>query len=434
MLIVSRPDVEADHIQHFPVEDRFLKLPVENYLDLLGIEPIRPQTALINAINNPKYRFVTACLSRRTGKTYIANILAQLVALVPGCNILLMSPNYSLTTISWELQRSLINKFDLEVEKNNQKDKVIVLSNGSSVRMGSVTQADSVVGRSYDLILFDEAALSDEGRDAFNIQLRPTLDKVNSKAIFISTPRGIHNYFHEFYQRGFSEDPNYDDWVSIHSDWRENPRASERDILQAKGSMSNAEFRQEYMADFTSFEGRIWNIDLEKCVKDLSELDYRRMDIIAGIDIGFKDPTAFCVIAYDPDDEVYYVLDDFLDNEKTTSEQADVIKELEMKYDIDMIFVDSAAAQTRHDWAMEHDISTISAKKSLLDGIAHVAGIIDNDKLIVDENCTDVLFALDQYQWDNRSTLTKEKPIHGEASHMADALRYALYALYTYVS
>lgn len=427
MLKISRDDVSSTELQEFPVEERFLKLPVDKYLDMIGIEPIGPQIALINAINNPKYRVVTACLSRRTGKTYIANVLAQLVALVPGCNILLMSPNYSLTTISWDLQRSLINQFDLEVEKNNQKDKVIVLSNGSSIRMGSVTQADSVVGRSYDLILFDEAALSDAGRDAFNIQLRPTLDKQNSKAIFISTPRGMHNYFHEFYQRGYSQDPSFSDWCSIHSDWKENPRANERDIEQAKGSMSSAEFRQEYMADFTSFQGRIWDLDLEECVRDLSGLDIRRMDKFAGIDIGFKDPTAFVILAYDYRTLTYYCLYDYLDGERTTGEHAKEISKLEKEYELDMIFIDSAAAQTRHDWAMDYDISTISAKKSKLDGIAHVASIIDNNKLIVDERCEHVLFALDQYQWDDRATLTTERPVHNEASHIADALRYALY-------
>lgn len=427
MLTISRDDVSADVLQEFPIEERFLKLPIEKYMGLLGIEPIRPQIALINAINNPKYRAVVACLSRRTGKTYIANILAQLVALVPGCNILLMSPNYSLTTISWDLQRSLILKFDLEVEKNNQKDKVIILSNGSSIRMGSVTQADSVVGRSYDLILFDEAALSDAGKDAYNIQLRPTLDKVNSKVIFISTPRGLHNYFHDFYQRGYSDKEEFNDWVSIHSDWTENPRASERDIMQAKGSMSAAEFRQEYMADFTSFQGRVWDFNINKCVQDLSGLDYRRMDKIAGIDIGFKDPTAFVVIAYCYIEDKYYVLEDFLDNEMLTREQAARIGEMETEYDLDMIFIDSAAAQTRHDWAMDYDISTMTAKKSLLDGIAAVGRIVGSDRLIVDKKCEHVLYALDQYQWDDRATLIKERPVHNKASHMADALRYALY-------
>ena len=77
-----------------------------------------------------------------------------------------MSPNYSLSQISFDLQRNLIKHFDLEVIRDNAKDKVIELSNQSTIRMGSINQVDSVVGRSYDLIIFDEAALVD-GKDAF---------------------------------------------------------------------------------------------------------------------------------------------------------------------------------------------------------------------------------------------------------------------------
>ena len=50
-------------------ESRFIKLPIEGYMDLLGIEPNTSQTAIINAVNNPKYRFVCAAVSRRQGKT-----------------------------------------------------------------------------------------------------------------------------------------------------------------------------------------------------------------------------------------------------------------------------------------------------------------------------------------------------------------------------
>ena len=142
-------------------ENKFIKLPIDSYMELLGVNPNSSQTALINAINNPKYRFVCAAISRRQGKTYIANIIGQLITLVPGSNVLLMSPNYSLSQISFELQRQLIKHFDLEVTRDNAKDKVIELSNGSTIRMGSVNQVDSVVGRSYDLIIFDEAALVD---------------------------------------------------------------------------------------------------------------------------------------------------------------------------------------------------------------------------------------------------------------------------------
>ena len=407
---------------------RFIKLPIEGYMDLLGIEPNSSQTAIINAINNPKYRFVTAAVSRRQGKTYISNIIGQLVCLVPDSHVLLMSPNYSLSQISFDLQRSLIKHFDLEVIRDNAKDKVIELSNNSTIRMGSINQVDSVVGRSYDLIIFDEAALTD-GRDAFNVALRPTLDKDNSKAIFISTPRGRNNYFAEFYYRGYSDE--FPEWASIKATWHENPRVSEQDIKEAKKTMSEAEFQQEYMADFNVYEGQIWAFNHEQCIADLSDFDTRNMDVFAGLDVGYKDPTAFCVIAYDWDEKKYYVVDEYLDSERTTEQHAAQIQKLIQKWDIDYIYIDSAAQQTRYDFAQNYDITTINAKKSVLDGIGQVAGVVDNDDLIVHQGCREVQMSLDQYQWDPNPNLMKERPKHDGASHMADALRYALYTFET---
>lgn len=425
---VSRQDVISKKLVDFNIHDRFLKLPIQGYLDLLNIEPLPSQMAIINSINDPKYRFVTAAVSRRQGKTYIANIIGQLVALVPNCNILIMSPNYNLSQISFDLQRNLIKHFDLEVRKDNAKDRVIELSNSSTIRMGSVNQVDSCVGRSYDLIIFDEAALVD-GEDAFNVALRPTLDKENSKALFISTPRGKNNWFSKFFNRGFTDE--FPEWASIRATYLDNPRMSERDIEEARRSMSEAEFRQEYEADFNTFEGQIWNFDYENCTGNLLELDTRRMDVIAGLDVGYRDPTALCVIAYDWTEEKYYLVDEYYNSERTTEQHAIEIQKLIDKWDIDCIFIDSAAQQTRFDLAQQYDISTNNAKKSVLDGIARVEKIIDNDTLIVDQNCKETLACLDQYQWDPNPNLLREKPKHNMASHMADALRYALYSFET---
>ena len=384
MIEISRSDIVSDYHMELTPEVRFIKLPIEGYLQLLDVTPNSSQTAIINAINNPKYRFITAAVSRRQGKTYISNIIGQLTCLVPGSHVLLMSPNYSLSQISFDLQRNLIKHFDLEVTRDNAKDKVIELSNGSTIRMGSINQVDSVVGRSYDLIIFDEAALTD-GRDAFNFALLPTLDKENSKAIVISTPRGRNNYFAEFYYRGWTDE--FPEWCSIKATYHENPRVSEADIIEARKTMSEAEFNQEYMADFNVFEGQIWKFNHEKCTGDFSELDVRELDVFAGLDVGYKDPTALCVVAYDWDTSTYYLVDEYYNSERTTEQHAAEIRKLIEKWDIDYIYIDSAAQQTRYDFAQNYDISTINAKKSVLDGIGHVAGIVDNDGLMVDQKC-----------------------------------------------
>ena len=427
-LQISRSDITGDYLMDYQKDSRFLKLDAEEYLNLLGVEPLPSQMAIINAINNPKYRFVCGAVSRRQGKTYIANIIGQLVSLVPNCNILIMSPNYSLSQISFDLQRNLIKHFDLEVKRDNAKDKVIEMANGSTVRMGSVSQVDSCVGRSYDLIIFDEAALAD-GKNAFNVALRPTLDKPGSKAIFISTPRGRNNWFAEFFYRGY--DDEFPEWVSIRATYKDNPRMTQQDIEEARKSMSEAEFKQEYEADFNQFEGQVWNFNHEKCVGNFEEIDTRGMDIFAGLDVGYRDPTAFCVIGYDWDEERYYVLDEYFDAERTTEQHAKEIQLMIDKWDIDYIYIDAAAAQTRFDFAQQYDISTINAKKSVLDGISKVAAIVDNDTMFVDQRCVEVMSSLDQYQWDPNPNLAKEKPKHNRASHMADALRYALYSFET---
>jgi phage terminase large subunit len=424
MLVVSRPDVNCDAITEFDPQQRFIKLPITNYLKLLGIwETVnRPQIALINAVNDPKYRFICAALARRLGKTYIANIIGQLVTLVPGSNVLIISPNYNLSSISFELQRKLIKHFDLEVARDNLKDKIIELSNGSTIRMGSLGTVDSTVGRSYDLIIFDEAALGEGGEAAFNVALRPTLDKPSAKAIFISTPRGRNNWFSQFWNRGF--DPNFPEWISLQADYSENTRMAESDVQEARRSMSRAEFEQEYLASFTVFEGQIYTLKETDVCEPPQDL---RGEAIAGCDPGYRDDTAYCVIVYDWATDCFWVVDEYLKSEQTTAEHAAAFSQLNAQHGVEVVFVDSAAAQFASDLAYLYNISTTKAKKDVLPGIAYVQTLLQQGRLKVAPHCTNVRAMFDQYRWDQREGLQRERPMHDRYSHMADAVRYALY-------
>jgi phage terminase large subunit len=289
--------------------------------------------------------------------------------------------------------------------------------------MGSINQVDSSVGRSYTLILFDEAALSRDGEAAFNVSLRPTLDLPNSKAIFISTPRGKKNWFSRFYARGFS--PEFPEWASITADYTENSRMSEKDVREARLSMTPAEFEQEYLASFNTYEGQIYTLSEENIVDELPEGKY---EYFGGIDPGYKDPTAVVIIAYDIENNIYYIIEDYLEAQKTTAQHAEHISEMLSRNDVEVLFIDSAAAQFAGDLAYSYDIATIKAKKAVLEGIAYVQTLVQRDQLKVLRSCNHVLDAMDQYQWDPNENLTKEKPAHNEASHIADAIRYALYS------
>jgi phage terminase large subunit len=90
-------------------------------------------------------------------------------------------------------------------------------------------------------------------------------------------------------------------------------------------------------------------------------------------------------------------------------------------------FIDSAAPQFASDLAYLYDIATVKAKKDVLSGIAYVQTLIETGRLVVSPHCVETLAMLDQYRWDTRDTVKSEKPLHDKYSHMADALRYALY-------
>ena len=431
-LIISRDYVKSDTLTDFTFEEKFFKLPIDKYVNKItdiNAKPITltpPQIALVNAVQNPIHRAVVACFSRRVGKTYGANWIANILSLEPNKSILIISPNYSLSQISFDIQLNLFTRFEIKLLKKNMKDRVILLENNTSIRMTSANQVNSAIGRSYDLIIFDEAAIDGKLGTAFNMQLRPTLDKMNSKVIFISTPRGD-NYFKEFYDRGFSSE--YPEWVSMWCSWKANPRASEEDIEQARRSISKAEFAQEYEASFSALEGQIYDFDFDNCVINYDE-DYRNKidlyDTIMGLDLGFRDPTAFVVVA--TDEHCAYIIDEYLEPQRKTSEHAKDIQYAMGVHDVDFVYIDHAAAQTKYDLSADFDIACVNANKSIENGLSYVASLIDNKRLFVDKSCTQTLEMLLNYRWDPRENLVKEKPLHDKYSHIADAVRYALYS------
>jgi len=358
---------------------------------------------------------------------------------MPGTTVLIIAPDYSLASISWDLQHTLLKKFDVETLRDNSKDRILELANGSMIRIASISRVDSAVGRSYDLIIFDEAALNDSGGKAFNIALLPTLDKYASKCLFISTPRGD-NWFREFFERGFNKDPLLSEWLSIHADYHENPRASERAVANARKTMSFAEFEQEYMANFVTFEGQIWELE-QDCIQDLTPLITKvlaspgRIEVIAGLDLGFRDQTALVIMLTWEDSDghnVYYLVDEYVAVERTTAAHAEEIASRVERWDLDYIFADSAAAQSRYDLAATYDISTVKAIKSRTDGIGAVGAVIDNNRLIVHDECVESIYALRNYKWKGNVdeggwNIETQKPEHNRASHCADAIRYAIY-------
>jgi len=399
----------------------FFKLPIEKLLEKLPV-PVRfnkSQQAMVEGLNTN--RFFVHIAGRRTGKSYGAAILAFAKLLEPGQQVMVVAPNFSLSSIIWDYVTDLIKQLDIEVERFNQKDKVVKLINGSVFRLLSANNRDSLVGRAANLLIVDEAAIIPND-EYFIRDLRPALSTFkDSRCLWISTPRGKGNYLYNYFLRG--KEDEYEDWGSALYTWRSNPMLSESDVEEARRSMTRALYLQEYECEWTTTESQIYeHLSEDKHLGDYTE--QRFIEVIAGLDVGYRDPNAFIVIGYDG--ERYYILDEFVSQECTTSQLAKAIQDKIDEWNIDTIYIDSAAAQVKADFAYDYDIYCENAIKSVNDGINFVQSLIEHDKLLFDiEGGMHTFKAMTAYAWNTNTE--KPKPQHDWPSHSSDAVRYALY-------
>jgi len=399
----------------------YFRLPIDKLLEKLPrpVEFNESQQAMIDGLN--EHRFFVHIAGRRTGKSYGAAILAFAKLLEPGQQVMVVATNFSLSSIIWDYVTDLIRQMDIEVEKFNQKDKVVKLINGSIFRLLSANNRDSLVGRAANLLIVDEAAIIPND-EYFTRDLRPALSTFkDSRCLWISTPRGKGNYLYDYFLRG--DDPEFEDWGSAKFSWRANPLLSEKDVEEARKAMTKALYLQEYECEWTTTESQIFDaISEEKHIIDCADQSYS--EVIAGLDVGYRDENVFVVIGCS--DEKYYILDEYVSKESTTSELAKVVKEKIDQWGIETIYIDSAAQQVKADFAYDFDIYCENAIKSVNDGITFLQSLLENDKIFFDtEGASHTFGAMSAYSWNQNTEIPK--PVHNWASHPCDAVRYGIY-------
>lgn len=410
----------------------FFKIPIDKLTAKLpekyGFTKLNPsQQGMVDGLD--KYRNWVHISARRTGKSSAAAVIALAKLLEPNQQVIVVAPDYNLSSIIWDYTTELIEAFNIETKRFNLKDRVVKLINDSTLRLLSANNRGSLVGRAANLIIVDEAALIDDD-EYFTRDLRPALSTFpDSRVLFISTPRGTENYLYRYFMRG--GDKSFPEWGSAIYDWTANPRLQEEDILEAKRAMSTALFRQEYYCEWATFEGQIYELKDDKHLTSLVTEDAAfiikpkdpRYTFIAGLDVGFRDPTALVILACDKDN--YFVVDEYIAKERSTTAHAGPIKSKLDYWGVENIYIDSAAQQTKSDLAFEHDIICENAVKSVNDGITFIQGLVENDKLFFDITNTKECYAdMKAYRWLKNSN--PPKPDH-KNSHYPDALRYAAY-------
>ena len=95
------------------MSDKFFKLKIQKLLDRLPT-PIKfneAQWAMVYGLD--ENRFFVQIAARRTGKSYAAAILAFAKLLEPGQQVMVVAPNFSLSSIIWDYVTDLIKNLEI---------------------------------------------------------------------------------------------------------------------------------------------------------------------------------------------------------------------------------------------------------------------------------------------------------------------------------
>ena len=212
---------------------------------------------MINSILESKSKFHVACVGRQFGKSLMAMNLVLYWGINKGpVKCLWVSPVYSQTDKVQKELMAAIGDSGL-VKSCNYSSNEITLKNGTQILFRSAERYDNIRGLTCDYGVIDEAAFCKD--EAWQEAIRPVFMVRGKKVLFISTPKGK-NFFYDLYQLGVSEDyPQYRNYTGTSYD---TPYIDPIDITDAKKTLPENVFKQEYLAAFIDSGGEVFsNLD-----------------------------------------------------------------------------------------------------------------------------------------------------------------------------
>lgn len=237
-------------------------------------------------------RFSVVCCGRRWGKTVLG--MDRLIRpALEGNPVAWCSPSYRMLNAAWsELRQTL----DPVTVRASIQEHTLELIGGGVIEAFSLDDPNIIRGRRYKRLIVDEAAWVKALDEAWMNALRPTLTDLEGDAWFLSTPRGM-GFFRTLWQWG--QDPSRRDWASWQMPTSSNPHIPPAEIEAARQDVTEMAFRQEYLAEFVSFEGAVFRRVLEAATVQPGIAPDARHQYIVSVDWGRAaggDATVFCVI------------------------------------------------------------------------------------------------------------------------------------------
>lgn len=193
-------------------------------------------------------RFNVLCNGRRWGKTKLSIRLIK-PAITNKWKIGFWNATYKDLSETWNEIKSRLQPI---IKHKDEQLKKLELITGGTIDMWSMDDPDSGRGFKYHRAIIDEFSKARNNEYAWNKTIRPTLTDFKGDGWFLSTPKGMNNYFYEL----FKNEQKFDNWKSWQMPTLTNPYIDPSEIAEAEKQLDPFTFKQEYLAEFISTANR----------------------------------------------------------------------------------------------------------------------------------------------------------------------------------
>ena len=401
-------------------------------------------------IASPNKRVVASC-SRRAGKSTgeSARLVSKAMENAGSDVYYVCSTRDDAEAIMWDVLLELCDKvFGPTGYIKNITKLQIKLPNRSRIKVTGCPDVASIkkfLGRAYSHVTIDECQdfQPELLKRLINKAIIPALIDYQGSIAMIGTPPMIHAgpFYEAFHNSGKFKGWEKHGWTMADNPWLERKaKKTAQEILQDELDRReldepDAEMKREFLGLWVQGNDElVYRYSPDKNTYDVLP-DRNDWTFVLGIDLGYRDETAFTIVAYCKHLAELYLIDDFAKPGMDITDIANEIKTLAATYDIATVVIDSATGGAN--WVEEvnrrYGVYAVTADKTDKEGFIKTFNDCLRKGVIKVKPDAHVIKEWMKLGWRTSINTGKRKEDPNLPNHLCDAFLYAWRHCYQYM-
>lgn len=354
------------------------------------------------------------------GKSYASTqkLIIQCL-LYEGKKILVLRKTYpALKLTCFESFLNLLQRYNIPHEVN--KSDLIITTRGNKIIFKSLDDPEKIKSiTDVDYIWIEEPTeITERDFDMVNLRLRgQELPEGHYRQIILTfNPVDKSSWL---YKRFFEREAE-NTWKKKYT-YKDNKFIDKEyiEVLESYKYQDKYLYQVYCQGEWGVFKGRVYD---NYVIENFHDIEYD--EIIAGIDFGYNNPTAYLLIGL-KDDEIY-VFDEIYKTHLTTPEIISLIREKNKEHEVDPVIYSETEPDRIKEFERE-GFRIYPAKKDVLLGI----NFLKRKKIHIHERCINTIKEIQAYKYkEDKYGNVLEEPVKA-FDHAMDAMRYAVYTHYS---